>query len=239
MILKQHTQRSPKGLSSRWIYFQRTATDIEWIIWTTGKRLRDQLIPALVGQEVCDAERQKLAFPLRHGELGLTDPQETVKTEFERSTQITDKQLIYILKKLDLDCNPLDQHYARHMKNRIRQGKNTKSMPKHPWSMMNFWGTDPWITTTHKRSNGKQASSWLSALQIKVIGYALTNKNSQMPSAWDTDGRWKTYPFTVLMEGQSLWNTASCVNWVATLQWGATQWETEAQIMREVMMIKS
>jgi len=49
------------------------------------------LIPALVGQEVCDAERQKLAFPLRHGELGLTDPQETVKTEFERSTQITDK----------------------------------------------------------------------------------------------------------------------------------------------------
>jgi len=29
--------------------------------------IRDQLIPALVGQEVSDAERQILALPLRHG----------------------------------------------------------------------------------------------------------------------------------------------------------------------------
>jgi len=28
-------------------------------------------------------------LPLRHGGLGLTDPQETAKTEYEHSTQIT------------------------------------------------------------------------------------------------------------------------------------------------------
>jgi len=53
--------------------------------------IRDQLIPALVGREASDAERQILALPLRHGGLGLTDPQETAKTEYEHSTQITNK----------------------------------------------------------------------------------------------------------------------------------------------------
>jgi len=35
-------------------------------------------------------------------------------------------------------------------------------------------GTDPRVTTTYKRSNGKRGivSSWLSALPIKAIGYA-------------------------------------------------------------------
>jgi len=50
--------------------------------------IRDQLIPALVGREVSDAKRQMLALPLRHGGLGLTDPWETAKTEYEHSTQI-------------------------------------------------------------------------------------------------------------------------------------------------------
>ena len=39
--------------------------------------IRDQLIPALVGREVSDAERQILALPLRHGGLGLTDSRVT------------------------------------------------------------------------------------------------------------------------------------------------------------------
>jgi len=48
--------------------------------------IKDQLIPALVGQEVSDAERQILFLPLRHGGLGLTHPRETAKTEYEHST---------------------------------------------------------------------------------------------------------------------------------------------------------
>jgi len=55
--------------------------------------IRDQLIPTLIGQELRDTERQILlpALPVRHGGLGLTNPQETAKTEYDHSTQITDK----------------------------------------------------------------------------------------------------------------------------------------------------
>ena len=48
--------------------------------------IRDQLIPALVRREVSDVQRQILALPIRHGGLGLTDPRETAKTEYEHST---------------------------------------------------------------------------------------------------------------------------------------------------------
>jgi len=92
------------------------------------------LIPALVGLEVSDAERQIFALPLGHGGLGLTDPQETAKMEYEHSTQITNKltDKIYT-QKLDLDYNPSDQQFTRQTKNRIRQEKNAKT------SVVNFW----------------------------------------------------------------------------------------------------
>ena len=77
----------------------------------------DQLIPARVGREVSDVERQILVLPLRHGELGLTDPRETAKTEYVHSTQITYKLTVKIYtQKLNLDYNPSDQQFTRHTK---------------------------------------------------------------------------------------------------------------------------
>ena len=84
------------------------------------------MIPALIGHEASDAERQILALPLRHVGLGLRNPQETAKTEYEYSTQITAKLTDKIYnQKLNLDCNPSDQQYTRHTKHRIQE-KNAK-----------------------------------------------------------------------------------------------------------------
>ena len=86
--------------------------------------IRDQLIPALKGQEVSDVEKQILALPLRHGGLGLTDPRETAKMEYEHSTQITNKltDKIYT-QKLNLDYNTSDQQFTRHTKNNTTREK--------------------------------------------------------------------------------------------------------------------
>jgi len=53
--------------------FQRTVADASELFEPLENAIRDQLIPALAGREVSDAERQILALPLRHGGLGLTD----------------------------------------------------------------------------------------------------------------------------------------------------------------------
>ena len=68
--------------------------------------IRDQLIPALVRREVSDVQRQILALPIRHGGLGLTDPRETAKTEYEHSTQITNKQPKSTFKSSILNTTP-------------------------------------------------------------------------------------------------------------------------------------
>ena len=53
--------------------FQRTVPDASELFEPLENAIRDQLIPALVGREVGDAERQILALPLSNGGLGLTD----------------------------------------------------------------------------------------------------------------------------------------------------------------------
>ena len=65
--------------------------------------------------------------------LGLTDPQETAKTEYEHSTQITNKLTAKIYtQKLDLDYNPLDQQLSDTQKTEYDKRK-MKNIP------MNFW----------------------------------------------------------------------------------------------------
>jgi len=112
--LSKHAQDDPqaaftKGVSSRWTDFQRTVPDASELFEPLENVIRDQLIPALVGREVNDAERQIFALLFRHGGLGLTDPQETAKMEYKHSTQITNKLTAKIYtQKLDLDYNPSD-----------------------------------------------------------------------------------------------------------------------------------
>ena len=93
--------------------------------------IRDQLIPALVGQEVSDAEGQILAFPLRHGGLGLTDPRETAKMEYEHSTQITNKLTDKIYTKARSRLQPLGPAVHQTHKKQYTTREKCK-MQKHP-----------------------------------------------------------------------------------------------------------
>jgi len=65
-------------------------------------------------------QKDKYSSSHRHGGLGLTYPEETTKTEYKYSTQMTAKLTDKICnQKLDLGYNPSDQQYPRHTKNRI------------------------------------------------------------------------------------------------------------------------
>jgi len=93
-----------------------------------------------------------------------------------------------------------------------------------------FGITDRWVTTTHKRSNGKggiflavnlaHQSSWICTEQTRIHGCGLQEI--------EMEGERHTYLLWLWRE--TLWITASYVKWVATLQWGTTQWETVRHI---------
>jgi len=140
----------------------------------------------------------------------VTDPQETAKTEYKHSTQITDKLTTKIYtQKLDLDYNPSDQLYTTHTKNRIRQEKNAKGKNSRDELLKEL---TPKSQQLVKGAMEKGAFSWLSALPIKAIGYALNKQ--EFTDAVCTRHGWKLKgtPPTVLVERQTLWITASYVN---------------------------
>ena len=110
-LLSNYTQDDPQaaystfttGLCSRWTHFQRTVLDMCELFEPLENAIKDQLIPALIGQGVSDAEGQILALPLRHGVQGLINPQEPAKTEYDYCTLITAKLINKIYnQKLDL-----------------------------------------------------------------------------------------------------------------------------------------
>jgi len=172
------------------------------------------------------------AVCLRHDGLGLTDPRETAKTEYEHSTQITDKLTAKIYtQKVDLDYNPSDQLYTKHTKNRIRQEKNAKCQNSCDELLEEL---TPESQQLIKGAVEKWAASWLSTLLIKAIGYAL-NKQEFMDAICMRYGwKEKAYPPTVLVEGETLWITASCKLGGYTKMRHNSVRDSEAQIMREV-----
>jgi len=87
----------------------------------------------------------------------------------------------------------------------------------------------------------KGVSSWLSALLIKAIGYALNKQEFTyavyMRYGWNVKG----IPTPcACVESQTPWIIfiASYVNWVATLQWGTTHWEILEAQMESVEMFR-
>ena len=146
--------------------------DVSELFEPLENAIRDQLIPAFVGQEASDAERQILALLLWHGGLGLTDPRETAKMEYEHSTQTTNKlaDKIYT-QKLDLDCNPSDQQFTRHTKKQNTTREKCEDIRDELLAEMT-----PESQQLIKGAMEKGASSWLSALPIKAIGFALNKQ---------------------------------------------------------------
>jgi len=92
--------------------------------------------------------------PLRHGGLGLPNPQETAELAYEKSTLTTTKSTEQIYnQKVDLKYNTMDQQQSRTIKSRIQQLKDT-TYSNHSDAL--FEELIPEASTTHKQSNGNR-----------------------------------------------------------------------------------
>jgi len=170
--------------------FPKNNTGHKWFVWTPGKH-HQRLVntcSCTVGQEVWCGKTTAGSS----GVLGLTNPQTNAKTEYNNSMLITAKLTNQIYnQKLNLEYYPLDQQYIRTTKSKLQQEKtkcrNCRNKP--------FGELYPESQQLIKRAMEKGTSSWLSALPIKAIGYALNKQEfmDAMNSAWYLDGRWRAY----------------------------------------------
>ena len=80
------------GLSQRWKFIQRTVSDPKILFEPLERKIREELIPALVGRQVSDTERRILALPYRYGGMGILSPIDTADCEYRAS-----KEIIFVL----------------------------------------------------------------------------------------------------------------------------------------------
>ena len=74
----------------RWCFVQRTISGISHLFEPLEDAIRNNFIPAVIGRNVSEIERQMLALPVRFGGIGIQNPVKTADTEFEASTVVTE-----------------------------------------------------------------------------------------------------------------------------------------------------
>ena len=73
----------------RWTYFLRTLPDIAELRKPLKRAINEVLIPAVTYHTVTKVERDLLAYPVRMGGLGFTEPVVTSSSEYEASIKVT------------------------------------------------------------------------------------------------------------------------------------------------------
>ena len=158
------------GIQHRWTFFQRTIPGISDLMVPLENVIRRTLIPALVGRQVSDEEREITALPVRYGGLGIKKPEDDCDHEYQASKEITrELKDAIILQAVDFKDLPTLEKRKKEV------SAAREEMLKEKFN--NITATCNGIT---KRSllaaKEKGASSWLTCLPLQKLGYVLNKQ---------------------------------------------------------------
>ena len=87
-------------LSGRWTYLSRTVPGVSDLLEPVEKAIRQKFIPALTGRNMPgDLERDLFALPTRLGGLGIANPVDMSKSQFDASKRITAPLLALVVQQ--------------------------------------------------------------------------------------------------------------------------------------------
>ena len=160
------------GLSQRWKFVQRTIEGTSNLFVPLEEVIRNEFIPAICGCEPSDMERRMFALPYRYGGLGIVNPVMAADGEYQRSLKITE-DLTNLIREQEMDFLKFDKEKMRETKNKESQ-KKEKDLKKEQENICNE--VDEKLKRLLLAAGEKGASSWLSALPLKKLGYTLNKQ---------------------------------------------------------------
>ena len=158
------------GLASQWSYLSRTIPGISDMLIPIDNAINSHFIPSLTGRDsISDLERKLLVLPPHLGGLGITIPSE--ESIFEHSSSV---KVCAPLVALIVQQNPtfsastiFDQQQEKQRVRQLRRLKQKdtaqqleQELPRH-------------LRRAKELGSEKGASSWLTALPIDELGFAL------------------------------------------------------------------
>ena len=162
-----------KGLCHRWSFIQRTTPAISPLFSPLEDCIRDTFIPAILGRNVSDQERQILSLPVRFGGLGIQNPVEACEREYAASKLVTNDLSDLIYRQVsDLSCLDL-----RKQEETIKVLKKNKESQLHSAFLDAVSRIeDPSQKRALSLSAEKGSGSWLTVLPLKEYGYCLNKQ---------------------------------------------------------------
>ena len=158
------------SLASQWSYLSRTIPGISDMLIPIDNAINTHFIPALTGHDsISDLERQLLALPPCLGGLSITIPSEESFIEYSSSTKVCAPLVALIVQQIPTYCasTVIDQQQEIKKVRQLRRVKQIdaaqqleQELPRH-------------LKRAMELGSEKGASSWLIALPIEELGFAL------------------------------------------------------------------
>ena len=159
------------AIQHRWKFIQRTVPEISEFFEELEYEIHHTLLPALIGREISDLEREIIALPVRLGGLGIPMPNKESKHEYEASRQITNSlKDVIISQKLLETCSKKSIQDAKSLMKMLK-GKRTKLVYNQLLEKL-----DSSTKRALEIAKEKGASSWLTTLPLDWLGYTLNRQ---------------------------------------------------------------
>ena len=125
-----------------------------------------------MGRPASSEDRAIIALPVRFGGLGIQDPTATAQIEYEASVKVTE-QLTNVIYQQQKSLSGFDYHKVTLAKAEIQLEKNLRFSLQLKEIMSK---ADPLTQRSLESAKEKGASSWLTSLPLKRLGFVLNKQ---------------------------------------------------------------
>ena len=156
----------------KWNYVLRTIQGMERFLQPLEETIRNKFIPALIGYNVSNGLRKLISLPPRLGGMGITNPLDIANEEYENSLLLTEQ-----LKNLIVEQNrygKINIEQVKELKKKIAKQREMKQKQKA--KMIEEEELDEHQRRRLEMAQEKGASSWLTSLPLKEMGFSLTKQ---------------------------------------------------------------
>ena len=159
------------AIQHRWKFIQRTVPEISEYFEELEYEINNTLLPAIIGREISEQEREIIALPVRLGGLGIPMPDKECKHEYEASRQITNSLRDVIVSQKLMETG--DRKGIANAKNLIKMLNENRY--KHAYKEL-LEKLDSNTKRALEMAKEKGASSWLTTLPLDWLGYTLNRQ---------------------------------------------------------------
>ena len=161
-----------KALSMRWCFVQRTIPNIKEYFVPLEQAIRQKFIPAILGRNITNHERNLFALPVRLGGMGIQDPTMTCDVEFLNSSRVT-KNLTDLIINQEQNLSGYDAATVAGEILRSRAEKDESFVTKLA-EVKTL--ADNNLKRYIEMAGEKGAGAWLNALPLQSAGYTLNKQ---------------------------------------------------------------